>query len=121
MKLKPWECCELLKSAYGLVNAPLLWYEELKSSLLQLGFIVSPLDPCVFVLPNKQDKTIHGIVGIHVDDGLAAGDDQFRHCINLLESKFPFLVARKKAVFSSLGFESNKSLIVRLNLIRPNT
>ena len=28
MRLQPWECCELLKSAYGLVNAPLLWYEE---------------------------------------------------------------------------------------------
>ena len=40
MNLKPWECCELLKSAYGLVNAPLLWYEELKTSLLNLGFIV---------------------------------------------------------------------------------
>ena len=23
MDLQPWECCELLKSAYGLVNAPL--------------------------------------------------------------------------------------------------
>eukprot|EP00434_Breviolum_minutum_P025492 symbB.v1.2.022525.t1/scaffold1944.1/size145740/2 len=102
MKLKPWECCELLQSAYGLVNAPLLWYEELKSSLLQLGFIVSPLDPCVFVLPNKQDKTIHGIVGIHVDDGLAAGDDQFRHCINLLESKFSF-GSKKESSFQFTG------------------
>ena len=32
MNLKPWECCELRKSAYGLVNAPLLWYEELQNS-----------------------------------------------------------------------------------------
>ena len=102
MKLKPWECCELLKSAYGLVNAPLLWYEELKSSLLQLGFVVSPLDPCVFVLPNKQTKSIHGLVGVHVDDGLAAGDDHFRQCIQQLESKFPF-GSKKEGSFQFTG------------------
>ena len=102
MKLKPWECCELLKSAYGLVNAPLLWYEELKSSLLQLGFVVSPLDPCIFVLPNKDEKTIHGMVGIHVDDGLAAGDHQFRQCIAQLERKFPF-GSKKEGSFQFTG------------------
>ena len=37
MDLKPWECCELLKSAYGLVNAPLLWYVELKKCIAKLG------------------------------------------------------------------------------------
>lgn len=78
MNLKPWECCELRKSAYGLVNAPLLWYEELQNSLTALGFIRSPLDPCLFVLPKKnpspKDCTplIHGVVGIHVDDGIGA-------------------------------------------------
>ena len=102
MKLKPWECCELLKSAYGLVNAPLLWYEELKSSLLQLGFVVSPLDPCIFVLPNKDEKTIHGMVGIQVDDGLAAGDHQFRQCIAQLERKFPF-GSKKEGSFQFTG------------------
>ena len=102
MHLKPWECCELLKSAYGLVNAPLLWYEELKSSLIQLGFIVSPLDPCVFVLPNKRDQTIHGLVGIHVDDGLGAGDQHFRQCIAQLESKFPF-GSKKEGSFQFTG------------------
>ena len=70
MNLKPWECCELLKSAYGLVNAPLLWYEELKSALLNLNFRMSPLDPCTFVLPRQDGKGIHGLVGVHVDDGL---------------------------------------------------
>ena len=50
MNLKPWECCELLKSAYGLVNATLLWYEELKNALLSLNFVISPLDPCLFAL-----------------------------------------------------------------------
>ena len=76
---------ELLKSAYGVVNAPLLWYQELKTALLGLGFIISPLDPCLFVLPKRkvhhQDPKdacgIHGILGVHVDDGLGGGDAVF--------------------------------------------
>ena len=90
MKLKPWECCELLKSAYGLCNAPLLWYEELKGALLSLQFKISPLDPCVFVLPKATGNGIHGIVGIHVDDGLGAGDDIFHQAIEELERRYPF-------------------------------
>jgi len=90
MKLQPWECCELLKSAYGLCNAPLLWYEELKGALLNLGFQISPLDPCLFVLPKRDKKGIHGVVGIHVDDGLGAGDKEFEEAIRKLETRYPF-------------------------------
>ena len=79
------ETLELLKSAYGLVNAPLLLYQELKTALLGLGFIISPSDPCLFVLPKRkvhnQDPKdacgIHGILGVHVDDGLGGGDAVF--------------------------------------------
>ena len=104
MELKPWECCELLKSAYGLVNAPLLWYEELKTSLLNLGFVVSPLDPCIFVLPNQKDNSIHGLVGIHVDDGIGAGDAYFQQCIAKLEQKFPF-GSKKEGCFMFTGIQ----------------
>ena len=96
MNLKPWECCELRKSAYGLVNAPLLWYEELQNSLTSLGFVKSPLDPCLFVLPKTSSQgpttepQIHGMVGIHVDDGIGAGDSRYHEAIARLEAKFPF-------------------------------
>ena len=90
MKLQPWECCELLKSAYGLVNAPLLWYEELRGAMLSLGFVISPLDPCLFALPKADGKGIHGLVGVHVDDGLGAGDKVFEQAIQRLQQKYPF-------------------------------
>ena len=109
MKLKPWECCELLKSAYGLVNAPLLWYEELKTSLLNLGFIVSPLDPCVFVLPNTQEGKIHGLVGVHVDDGIGAGNEFFQQRIAQLEQKFPF-GSKKESSFMFTGIQINQKV-----------
>ena len=104
MKLEPWECCELLKSAYGLVNAPLLWYEELRSSMVALGFLISPLDPCVFVLPKSNHTGIHGIVGIHVDDGLAAGDATFEGAIQRLEQKYPF-GSKKEGAFCFTGIQ----------------
>ena len=107
MGLKPWECCELLKSAYGLVNAPLLWYEELKSTLLSLGFRISPLDPCLFVLPRSKssDQTgIHGLIGVHVDDGLAAGDQNFQQALKALETKFPF-GSKKQQQFVFTGIQ----------------
>ena len=104
MNLEPWECCELLKSAYGLVNAPLLWYEELRSSMVALGFLISPLDPCVFVLPKSNNAGIHGLVGIHVDDGLAAGDATFEVAIQRLEQKYPF-GSKKEGAFCFTGIQ----------------
>ena len=68
----------------------LLWYEELKTALLNLHFQISPLDPCLFVLPRRDGTGIHGIVGIHVDDGLGAGDEVFEHAISQLETRYPF-------------------------------
>ena len=94
LNLRDDEVLELLKSAYGLVNAPLLWYQELRTALLNLGFLNSPLDP-FFVLPQYSAKSsqptgIHGILGIHVDDGLGGGDEVFAQAIDQLEKRFLF-------------------------------
>ena len=89
MKLTDDEICELLKSAYGLVNAPYLWYQELKEQLLSLGMQIFPLDPCLFVLADEQN-VVHGLVGMHVDDGLCWGDELFNQLLTKLETKFPF-------------------------------
>eukprot|EP00435_Cladocopium_sp_Y103_P057366 s1032_g19.t1 len=83
------EVCELLKSAYGLVNAPYLWYQELKECLQELHFSMSPLDPCLFVLADSNGF-VHGALGVHVDDGLCAGDHFFLQTLEKLEKRFPF-------------------------------
>ncbi len=122
MRLKPWECCELLKSAYGLVNAPLLWYEELKSSLVALGFVISPLDPCLFVLPKRSNVTdsqqpkIHGLIGVHVDDGLAAGDETFDSALKQLESKYPFGSKKQQSfIFTGVQIHQNADYSIDLS------
>ena len=44
----------------------------------------------LFVLPKANGQGIHGVVGIHVDDGLGAGDQMFEAAISKLEQKYPF-------------------------------
>ena len=90
------EICELLKSAYGLVNASYLWYQELKETLLNLGFQMSPLDPCLFVLTDASTGFVHGAIGMHVDDGLCFGDSTFDKALAQLESRFPFGSKRER-------------------------
>jgi hypothetical protein len=71
LSLSDQEIVKLNKSAYGLVDAPFLWYCTLTSELTALGMEVSPFDPCTFVLRCKEDPSqIAGILGIHVDDGI---------------------------------------------------
>ena len=89
LKLKPNEICQLTKSAYGLIDAPFLWYQTLKEHLVYLGFEVSPFDPCLYVLRDK-DLRPHGVIGIHVDDGLCGGDAVFRDKLKQLQEKYPF-------------------------------
>ena len=64
--------------------------KKLRNALLSLQFVMSPLDPCLFVLPRANGQGIHGVVGIHVDDGLGAGDSHFESVIAQLEQRYPF-------------------------------
>ena len=71
---------KLKKSAYGLADAPLLWYEEAKKRLLAGGWKVHPLDQCCFLLSEwskeKRKEVLAGMLIIHVDDILMTGDEK---------------------------------------------
>jgi hypothetical protein len=59
---------KLLKSLYGLRQAPRTFFDKLRSGLLERGFIQSAIDPCLFI---KQ-----GIMCVvYVDDTIFAGAD----------------------------------------------
>ena len=91
LNLTDQEILKLNKGAYGLVDAPYLWYCTLVNELVSLGMEVSPFDPCTFVLRDKQDPNkIAGILGVHVDDGIGGGNEQFHEVIRKLEQKYPF-------------------------------
>ena len=78
--LKSNEICRLTKSAYGLIDAPYLWFKTLNEELHRLGFESSPFDPCLYVLRSEKNE-LDGILGIHVDDGLCGGNDRFQQKI----------------------------------------
>ena len=104
MGLKENEVCRLEKSAYGLIDAPYLWFKELDKSLRSLGFIPAPFDPCVYVLYAPNSSKPSGILGVHVDDGLCGGDDFFQKQIQKLEEKFPF-GSKKSQSFTFTGID----------------
>ena len=58
MNLSPKEICRLDKSAYGLIDAPYLWFKTLHDELLSLGFFASPFDPCVYLLKTPKPKNL---------------------------------------------------------------
>ena len=89
MKLQPNEIAQLLKGAYGRVDAPFLWFKELKQSLENLGFEAAPFDSCLFGLRDEKQRA-EGLIGIHVDDGLCCGSPRFHAKLSQLEAKYPF-------------------------------
>ncbi|CAK0847357.1 unnamed protein product [Prorocentrum cordatum] len=65
------------KGIYGLNDAPLLWYEEHRDTMLSLpGASRSKLCPALFIFHDENEKLI-GLMGTHVDDDLVAGSPEF--------------------------------------------
>ena len=54
--MQPNEMAQLNKGAYGLIDAPYLWYCALVKELMRLGMEACPFDPCVFVL--REDAVV---------------------------------------------------------------
>ena len=107
LKLKQDEILQLLKGAYGRVDAPYLWFMELRKALLELNFVQAPFDPCVFILPNIHSGAPEGIIGVHVDDGLCGGSSYFQEQLSRLEKKFPF-GSKKQGNFTFTGLKINQ-------------
>ncbi|MBW0470028.1 hypothetical protein O181_009743 [Austropuccinia psidii MF-1] len=73
-------CLRLKKAIYGLKQAPLAWYNQLKDWLHSVGFNACTLDPCVFHRKNPDTLWIY----VHVDDMAIFGSNiqQFKREIN---------------------------------------
>eukprot|EP00435_Cladocopium_sp_Y103_P013861 s2131_g3.t1 len=102
-RLSSQEIVRLLRGAYGRVDAPFLWFPELRQSLEKLGFCSAPFDPCTFVLRDSQQRT-EGLIGIHVDDGLCCGSPRFHQKLAELEKLYPF-GSRKTREFTFTGLK----------------
>ena len=68
---------ELLKSLYGLRQAPRLFWLGLKAALEDIGFRSSDHDPCLFV--RKETDGSYSYVLTHVDDGAVISNSLARN------------------------------------------
>ena len=92
LHMKSGDQCQLMGGAYGRIDAPFLWFQTLKGTL-EVGFVQSPFDACTFSLitPDSQGHPrVHGVLGIHVDDGLGGGDSYFTMVLQKLRGKYSF-------------------------------
>ena len=85
---------KLKKGVYGLCNAPRLWWRKLRQVLLGLGFIELKLLPCVFVVWNYDSDakpvSLQGVLAVHVDDVILAGDPLFERVLTKLKQQLTF-------------------------------
>ena len=78
----------LKKCVYGLSDASLQWYRQVKSAMLETGGIGSKVDPAVFYWLNQSGNVI-GILGCHVDDFIWGGTEKFENnVINKIRATF---------------------------------
>eukprot|EP00435_Cladocopium_sp_Y103_P028567 s529_g7.t1 len=115
LNMHPGEVLKLLKGAYGRVDAPFLWFQELQSTLLDLGFRAAPFDPCSFILSDDSGAT-QGIIGVHVDDGLCAGSEMFQAKLLELSKRFPFGSRKQKEfIFTGLHIKQHEDFSITVD------
>ena len=96
----------LKKAAYGLIDGSRLFYLELKDSLEKLGMKNVSGDPALFTY--HKDGKLAGIVCVHVDDLLMAGNRQFKdNFLQKITKTFLFSKLEEKK-FKYIGCEVEK-------------
>ena len=72
--VEPGTLMQILKSAYGLTEAPRLWYLRMKHDMESCGFTELKCCRAVFVLLEPDSKFTCAVCCMHVDDGLIYGN-----------------------------------------------
>ena len=77
--IRPGEVWLLLRSAYGLAEAPRLWYERARECLQEVGMEEVKFAPATFVSRRRRGKEyeVLAILCLHVHDGLLVGQPAF--------------------------------------------
>ena len=79
--------CKLVKSIYGLKQAPMKWHEKFDQVVLPNGFKTNECDSCVYY---KDDENGYVMMTLYVDDLLIAGsnDKVIKSAKDMLRSRF---------------------------------
>lgn len=86
---------QVVKTVYGLVDAPYRWNQHLDQELRNLGYKPSLLDPCMYFLHESVDDPEHpqqlsGIVMLATDDLVTGGNSSHQEKMEILRSRYRF-------------------------------
>ena len=75
------------RALYGCVESAKLWYDDLKDTLYKAGYVVNPLDECVF---NKGEGEEQCTIALHVDDMIITckHEQTITHLIDRLKERY---------------------------------
>ncbi|CAK9024002.1 unnamed protein product [Durusdinium trenchii] len=90
LHMKENEVVQVLKSCYGLVNAPANWYLCIRRTLAELNFTQSRSDPCLWFYymetgDPERPKELAGYICSHVDDFIISGNEECEQCVEAIE------------------------------------
>ena len=106
---------KLMKTVYGLRDAPRQWYLRVKAIICELGCTVSTIDNSLFMLHQSLDLV--GIISVFVDDILYGGTSEFLH--NVIENlKNRLVVGTEQSIafkYVGIHFEQKKDFTIRLD------
>jgi hypothetical protein len=109
---------------YGTIEAGRMWYDYFKSILINLKYVVCPMDDCTFNRFDDDGKIIATIV-LHVDDGFITADNEgtLDEFFSALEVTLGKLSIQRGKIIIHLGMqldfrESGKCYVTIEKLIR---
>ena len=96
------------KALYGCVESAVLWYENLSSTLAELGHIKNEYEACVY---NRKSNGVQCTVVVHVDDLIITCVDMgmIDSLCDGLESKYGEITRKDGPVLNYLGMVFNLS------------
>ena len=98
----------LEKAAYGLKDAPLLWFVAINAYLIGLGYRSTSHDPCCYKKLNDQHLGL--LLSLHVDDTLCTGPEEELNVLHgHLEKRFG-TVKRERNHFRHFGVDTFKCM-----------
>ena len=85
----PGELLRVCKSAYGLSEAPRLWYLRATELLVEVGFKEIPMCRATYIWKKEDSLEVAAILCLHVDDGLlVASKDTMDHLKKSINERF---------------------------------
>ena len=110
---------KLDRALYGCIESAKLWYIDISSYLLTIGFIKCDFDECLF---RKTSNGNNIYIVIYVDDFMISSesDEEIQQIINLLKQKYQQLTVNSGQQHSYLGMYFDFSIKGKVQITMNN-